>query len=151
MASVLLVLATVTTGLYVGLFFAFRFVFMPALGQGSDDEFTAVMRRINRVIVNPWFLALFLGVILWPLLAVFLADDRLLAGLGLAANVVSHGITIGGNIPLNGALDRAPLDTPEQRLAAREAFEVRWNRLHTARTVVGVAGFALLTCATLAQ
>ncbi|MEV6107689.1 DUF1772 domain-containing protein [Streptomyces sp. NPDC051940] len=151
MASVLLVLATVTTGLYVGLFYAFQFVFMPTLGKGTDGEFTVVMQRINRVIVNPWFMALFLGVVLWPLIAVFTADAKLLTGLGLACNVLSHAITIGGNIPLNQALDRAALDTREQQLAAREAFEVKWNRLHAARTAVGVAGLVLLTCATLAQ
>ncbi|MFC7219809.1 DUF1772 domain-containing protein [Streptomyces polyrhachis] len=151
MTSAVLVLAVVTTGLYAGVMYAFQFIIMPTLGRGSDAEFTAVMRRINQVIVNPWFLVLFLGIVLWPLLAVVLAEEKLLAALALGCTVLAHLVTVAGNIPLNEALGKAPVATPEERLAAREAFEARWLRLHAVRTLLCVVAAVLLACAALAR
>ncbi|WP_414647244.1 anthrone oxygenase family protein [Chitinophaga sp.] len=56
------------------------------------------------------------------------------------------GVTIGGNVPLNNALDKADLTAAgEAELAGyRAAFEQRWNRLNTLRTVAAVATVGLV-------
>ncbi|MFJ4911805.1 hypothetical protein [Streptomyces sp. NPDC088726] len=56
MASLILVLAVTTTGLYAGFLLTFLFVVMPGLAALPDEGFTAAMRRINEKVPGPGFL-----------------------------------------------------------------------------------------------
>ncbi|MEV0374512.1 DUF1772 domain-containing protein [Streptomyces sp. NPDC050636] len=158
MPTTLLVLASIATGLYAGFLVTFLIAIMPALKRLPDRQFTAAMRRINEVVPGPAFGLLFLAAP--ALTAAALATGRdgrssgatwLLAA-GLAAAVLSHLVTLAGNIPLNSALakaesdDTADADTADAE--ARAAFEPRWNQLHRVRTGLSTAAFVLVTVAT---
>ncbi len=150
MASLLLALATFTTGLYAGFLVCFMIGIMPGLKPLPDDQFAAAMRRFNEKVPGPVFLVLFLGVIAFPVAAFVVpvdgrtsAEGGLVAG-ALACAVLSHLVTVSGNIPLNSAL-AASEDGDDG--AARRAFESRWNTLHRIRTVLSTGAFALLVAA----
>ncbi|WNI24726.1 DUF1772 domain-containing protein [Streptomyces sp. ITFR-16] len=148
MTSLSLTLAVIANGLYAGFLLTFLIAVMPGLAQLPDDGFTAAMRRFNEKVPGPAFLVLFLGVIAFP--AAVLATGRGEAGwpavtAALVCAVVSHLITIAGNIPLNKALAASEGTEPDS--AARTAFEARWNLLHQVRTAFSLAAFALLVVA----
>ncbi len=150
MASLLLALAAATTGLYAGFLLCFLTGIMPGLRPLPDDQFAAAMRSFNEKVPRPVFLVLFLGVIAFPVAALVVpvdgrtsAEGGLVVG-ALACAVLSHLVTVSGNIPLNSALAAAE-DGDDS--AARRAFESRWNTLHRIRTVLSTGAFALLVAA----
>ncbi|MET8420843.1 anthrone oxygenase family protein [Streptomyces sp. NPDC005134] len=152
MASLLLALATFTTGLYAGFLVCFMIGIMPGLKSLPDDQFAAAMRRFNEKVPGPVFLVLFLGVIAFPVAALVVpvdgrtsAEGGLVAG-ALACAVLSHLVTVGGNIPLNSALAASEGGGGDDG-AARRPFESRWNTLHRMRTVLSTGAFALLVAA----
>lgn len=59
------------------------------------------------------------------------------------------GVTIGGNVPLNNALEALQIEsmTPEQMDEFRKGFESKWNRLNTIRTISSAIMFLLLVMA----
>ena len=59
--NLVLVSATVTTGLVAGLLGGFACAVMPALRGADDRTFVDVMQRINVAILNPVFLTVFMG------------------------------------------------------------------------------------------
>jgi uncharacterized membrane protein len=150
MSSVLLTLSATAIGLLAGVMSTFCFVIMPGLARCTDQEFVHAMQSFNRAIQNLWFMYPFLGSIIFPALALFLADAKILTGIALACAVVAVAITGGANIPLNNRLDQAASDTPEEATAAREAFEKPWNRLNLIRTVIITGGFVVSVAACLA-
>ncbi|WP_206515945.1 anthrone oxygenase family protein [Nocardioides pantholopis] len=134
MDSVLLAGGRALSGLLAGTYLAFVVAVMPSLRGVSDETFVRVMNRINVVIVNPVFLALFLGA---PALAVLLAAlrrDPVTIAAAVAA-VVALVITFAVNIPLNEALARG---------GSRDAFESPWVRWHDVRTAAAAVAFVLL-------
>ncbi|MCP2331066.1 DUF1772 domain-containing protein [Actinoalloteichus caeruleus] len=141
-----LVAATVTGGLVAGLFTGFAYGVMPALRRVDDDTFVRVMRRINEVIPNPWFLLPFLGT---PLLAALAAATHLTSGggtalpwplAGLALSLTTVAVTGAVNVPLNTALAA----TGGTASTARRAFERRWTRANVVRSVTATAAVACL-------
>ena len=56
-----LVAATVATGLSAGVFYTFQVSITRALAAVDDTQYVAVFQSINRTIVNPWFVSVFLG------------------------------------------------------------------------------------------
>lgn len=142
-------LALLATGAIAGLFLGFWCSVMTALGSVPAPTAITVMRRINVVIVNPPFLAAFLGaLVLLPataLLAWWVGADRAAGWFAAAAGaygIGTFGVTIVFNIPLNDALERAgdASGTPELDWAA---FAGPWNRWHQVRTVAAFVAFAL--------
>jgi uncharacterized membrane protein len=120
-----------------GLYFAFGTAIMPALARRPGAEAAAAMREINRAIVNPAFLLVFVGTGLAALATIVigvLARDWLLVG-GATAVAGGYLVTAAVNIPLNNALDR---DQPGAD--AWERFAGPWKRAHTARSLLTVAG-----------
>jgi uncharacterized membrane protein len=126
--------ARAVSGLLAGIYVAFLVAFMPALHGLDDATFTRVFVRIDEVIVNPAFLALFLGA---PVLATsVLAWERspvtiTAAVLGVLALVITFAL----HLPLNAALARG---------GTREAFETPWLAWHAIRTLAAMASFAAL-------
>ncbi|MFJ3499769.1 DUF1772 domain-containing protein [Streptomyces sp. NPDC090135] len=150
MATLLLALAVVCTGLYAGFMLIFLTGIMPALARLTDDGFVTAMRRINEYVPRAVFLTVFLGVIVFPA-AAFLVPVAGRTGAqkwcvlaGLVCAVLNHLVTLGGNIPLNNALARDPGGDPS---AARAAFAGRWNGFHRVRTALITVSFGLLTAA----
>lgn len=148
MASLFLTLALIATGLYAGFLLTFLIAVMPGLAALSDEGFTTALRRLNEKVPGPVFLVLFLGAVAFPVVPVLTESGERswpLLTLALACAVVSHLVTIAGNIPLNKALadSEGGDDT-----AARAAFETRWNALHYFRTALSLLAFVLLAVAT---
>ncbi|MGW0030775.1 anthrone oxygenase family protein [Streptomyces sp. NPDC003314] len=150
MATLLLALAVVCTGLYAGFMLVFLTGIMPALARLTDAEFVTAMRRINEYVPRAVFLTVFLGVIAFPAAALLVPVDgrtdarKWLLLAGLVCAVLNHAVTLGGNIPLNNALARGSAGDPT---AVRAAFEDRWNGFHRARTALITVAFGLLTAA----
>ncbi|WP_405403357.1 DUF1772 domain-containing protein [Streptomyces sp. NBC_01104] len=157
MDSLFLTLAVITTGLYAGFMLTFLVAIMPGLAALSDEAFAAAMRRFNEKVPGPAFLVLFLGVIAFPAVAAFTEygeDGWSLVAVALVCAVVSHLVTIAGNIPLNQALAESEGRSGDagepgggDDSAARTAFEARWNALHRFRTALSLAAFVLLAVA----
>ena len=153
MADPVLLVALVLTGLQAGTYYTWASGVMPGLARVDDRTFVHAMGQINVAIVNPVFLASFLGAPLLAVVAVFLVDGdpRPWTVVGAAAAVLTLVITFAGNIPLNNALDAAgPVDDVADVNAVRTAFEARWVRLNAARAVTSTISLAALGWAALA-
>jgi uncharacterized membrane protein len=140
--------AGVLAALLAGLYLAFGLAVMPSLARLPDRVLVVTMQTINRVIVRPAFALLFVGS---PVLAVAAAVLALVAGapvlavaLGAVLQLVSIGVTVGVNIPLNTALDGADPGDAGDVVRAREAFERPWNRAHAVRTAATALGAVAL-------
>lgn len=142
--SILLVGSVLCSGLMAGLFAAFAYAVMPGLRRADDRTVVVAMQRINVAIVNPMFLALFLGGLLLAGAAWWSVRSGPLGAWALAAAtfyLIAVVVTIAVNVPLNDALAAArETDFP----AARAAFEHRWVAGNLVRTVLHVAGFATI-------
>ena len=149
----LTLLSALGSGLIAGAFFAFSTFVMGALGRLPAAHGIAAMQSINVVVINPWFLGVFVGtagacvlLVAAALLAwqepgaMFLLAGALLyfAGTFLA--------TMFFNVPLNDALAAlAPDSTEGARLWTR--YLSVWTNWNTVRTIAALAASALLTIA----
>ncbi len=154
--AALLLVAIVNTGLIGGLMFGWTVSVIPGLRQVGDRTYVSTMQHVNREIINPGFTIPFiippLVVGLAALLQFRAGDARrgwLLASAALVYLVGLLGVTIGGNIPLNNALDAFDLSAEsEPRLRDRRfSYEGPWNRWHYVRTVASVSSFMLCASA----
>jgi uncharacterized membrane protein len=145
--------AALGSGLMAGLFFAFSVSVMGALARIQPHEGIAAMQSINRVILNPLFLLVFLGTAVVCLLLVLLSAwswgnagaGYALAGaaLYLAGCII---VTMAFNVPLNDALAAVePASADGAAMWARYLSSwVPWNH---ARTIACLAAASFLTFA----
>lgn len=137
-------------GLVAGVFFAFSNFVMKALGQLPADQGVAAMQRINVVVLNPAFLALFVGTAAVAGLCgagAVLAWGSVRAALLLAAAVLyvvgCFGVTAAFNVPRNERLAR--LDPDSAAAAWWPAYQREWVRWNHVRTVAAAAAAAAAT------
>lgn len=153
-STVVLVAAVVANALLAGLFFGFACAVVPGLRRVEDATYVRTFRAINRAILNPAFLIVFLGAPLLAAGAVLLWDQdaasRWWAVAGLVCAVATFAITAAINVPLNQRLEAAAARTEVELAAARAGFEQRWNAAHLVRTLTGVAAVVLLGISTTA-
>ncbi|WP_151770621.1 anthrone oxygenase family protein [Streptomyces abyssomicinicus] len=158
-STLVLIAATVTTGLVAGLFYGFSIAVMPGLARADDRTLVTVMRRINAAILNGWFLLGYVGTIVLDALALVLFAVQPASRAALAAIAVSTALYLAAviltarvNIPLNNALEAAgqAQESTEPALA-REAFERPWVRANHARTLLCAAALAAHCCALVAH
>ena len=149
-----LVAAAITLGLSAGLFYTYSASVMLGLGRSDDRTFVQAMQNINVAIVNPWFMAHFLGALVLTALAAALhipRDGRPVLPWIIAALVlylVAVLVTGALNIPLNNQLEAARgVDTAEGLAAARAQFEDAWMRWNIVRTVASTAALASIVWA----
>jgi uncharacterized membrane protein len=140
-------------GLMAGLFFAFSVSVMPALRRLSPSSGIAAMQAINRAILNPVFMLVFLGT---ALVAAALAVSTLwtwddggaalrLAG-GLCYIIGAFGITAVYHVPRNNAIDR--LDPTNHSSAAKwSTFLAEWVPWNHVRALASTASLILLVVA----
>lgn len=150
--SPLLIAATVATGLQADTYYTWASGVMPGLARVDDRTFVHAMQQMNIAIVNPVFMATFLGAPVLAAAAVATASSTtrpwVIAGLGLAVATVV--ITAVGNIPLNNAIDAAgDIDKIRDLAAVREKFESSWVRWNVVRAVTSTASLAALGWAAL--
>lgn len=152
--SLVLLAATLATGLMAGLYFAFSVAVMPGLGASDDRTLIEAMQRINVAILNGWFSLAFGGALVLGGVAAALhwrGDGRaalpwIIAGVILyAASLI---VTMGFNVPLNDKLaaagDPAKIHDPA---AVREQFESAWLRWNVARVLTTTAALGCLAWA----
>ncbi|MEO5877009.1 MAG: anthrone oxygenase family protein [Streptosporangiaceae bacterium] len=122
--------ATVTTGLLAGVYSSFSVAVMPGLARTDGTTYVTAMNEINKAIVNPLFLAGFLGAPACTVAAACLLrrgrSRWLLVAAGL--NVLALITTIAINVPLNDALLR------DRDLAAFEDTWLLWNGVRAVAT-----------------
>jgi hypothetical protein len=72
-----LIAATLTVGPMAGVFGIYSNAIMPGLGRADDRTFVAAFQSIDRAIINPAFMATFLGALVFTALAALLhlGDD----------------------------------------------------------------------------
>lgn len=155
MRAVVLLAATVATGLMAGVFGIFAVAIMPGLRTTDDRTFLGSFQAIDRAIVNPLFLLTFMGALVLAVLAALL---QLGSGRGpvliwtAAAAVlylVAVVVTVAVHLPLNDALKTAgsPADMADPA-AVRAAFdEARWAAWNIVRVVTSTVAFGCLAWA----
>lgn len=144
--------AALGAGLTAGVFFAFSTFVMPALARLPPHEGIAAMQSINIVVLNRWFLGVFVGT---GCLSIVLAVAALVrwsspgsAFLFVGAVLYCAGtiaVTRAGNIPLNDALAAVSAEGVEgAALWARYLQEwMTWNHVRCLAALAASASFIL--------
>lgn len=146
--SVLVLLSALGSGLVGGIFFAFSTFVLGALARLPPPQGIAAMQSINIVVINPLFMAAFMGT---AVLCVIVAAAALFGWAGPHPSLVLAGavlyvvgnivVTMTGNVPLNNAL--AAVDPASAEGAATWARYVPdWGFWNHVRTVTGAAASA---------
>jgi uncharacterized membrane protein len=140
--------AALGSGLIAGVFFAFSSFVMKALARIPAAHGIAAMQQINVTVINPWFMAVFVGTALVGLILAVLAlvgwhrpgGAWLVAG-ALLYVVGTFGVTMVFNVPRNDAL--AAVDPASAGGGAVWAGYVPgWTVWNTVRTVASLAAAA---------
>ncbi len=146
---VIIVAAISGAGLITGLLFAFSNFVMRALADLPPDKGMFAMQRINKTIVNPIFLLLFLGT---PLLCLLIAVQSVTrmgepGSLSLLIGALAYltgpfGITMRFNVPLNNLLAGADASKSDE---IWPMYQKKWQRWNHIRTCIGVASIVFLS------
>ncbi len=149
---VVTLLAVLGCGLIAGVFFAFSAFVMKALARLPPGEGIAAMQSINIVVLNPWFLGVFLGTAAICVVALIASLLRwhqpgavyLLVGAALYL-LGSLLVTIVFNVPKNNALASvAPADPDAASLWANYVTNwTAWNHVRTAASLAAAASFSI--------
>lgn len=142
-------------GLMAGVFFAFSSFVMNALARLSPTQGIAAMQSINITVINPSFMATFLGT---AAACLFLAVSSLLkwhqpsttyllVG-SLLYLVGTFGVTIACNVPLNEALAKVePSSADGANLwVSYLANWTFWNHVRAAAALAAAASFIIALC-----
>jgi uncharacterized membrane protein len=148
---VLRIAAALACGLMAGLFFIFSNTVMAALARIQPVEGIAAMQSINRVILNPLFLSIFLAtpiacaLVILSSLATWSQPGTvwLIAGsvLYIAGTFL---VTVVANVPMNNALDAVNPGTAEAG-ALWTRYLANWTAWNHVRTIAAFGAAALLT------
>ncbi|MEH2422169.1 MAG: anthrone oxygenase family protein [Nostoc sp.] len=140
-------------GLIAGVFFAFSSFVMSALARLQPAQGIAAMQSINITVINPLFMAVFLGtaaacILLFvsSLLKWHQPDAAYLLLGSLLYLVGTFGVTIVFNVPLNEALARVE---PDSTIGASlwSGYLANWTIWNHIRAAAALAAAALLTIA----
>jgi uncharacterized membrane protein len=150
-----LIAATLTTGLMAGVFGIFSNAIMPGLRRTDDRTFVAAFQSIDRAIINPAFMATFLGPLALTALAAllhFAGEGRPLlpwTAAALVLYILVFVITVRVNVPRNNEIKAAgDVDRLTDPHSVRERFdEGRWVRWNHVRSFASVIAFGLLSWA----
>ncbi len=144
------------SGLIAGMFYAFSSFIMKALGNLPPAQGVAAMQRINIDVINPWFMAVFMGTagtsIGLTILTLLDWDSPDSSGAlwRLAGAVLylvgTFGVTIAFNVPLNNRLAKADPNTDEAADLWAHYLKA-WTAWNTARTAAALAASASLILA----
>jgi len=152
---VLLLVATLLCSLVAGFLFAFAVVVMPGIRGLDDRGFIRAFQVIDGVNQNnqPLFVLVWLGSVLCAVVAGVLGLSAL-SGLERALLIIAVLVYVLGvqvptfvvNIPLNNRLQKLDAETmaDRERKRARDAFEPRWNKWNSIRTVLATVASILL-------
>ena len=147
-----LMLSILFTGLTAGLCFTWSNAVTPGLGRLDDLGFLKAFQAMNRSILNPTFIIVFMSPFLLLFINAFVfknTNQITFTSYLVAAVLFFIGVglvTIFKNVPLNEILDKSVLETASNVEIAelRKTFEQPWNRWHMIRTVCSFTSFTLL-------
>lgn len=140
------------SGLMAGLFYAYTCSVNPGLGRLPDAGYLAAIQSINRAILNPVFLLVFMGALfILPIGAwrLFNAHASMSFYLMLAASLLYaigvFGVTMTANVPLNNKLDvfNIAAASSEELAHMRSIFQSPWNAWNLVRTIAAILSFLL--------
>lgn len=151
LSEITVILALIGSALVAGIFFAFSSFIMKALARLPSSEGMAAMQSINIVVINPVFMAVFMGTTMISLVLVIFAlwaweipaAPYFLIG-GLLYFVGTFLVTGMGNVPLNNQL--AEMNANDPRASdIWQHYLVKWTWLNTIRTMcAAVAAMVIL-------
>lgn len=149
----LTLLAALGCGLIAGAFFAFSAFVMKALGRLPANEGIAAMQSINVVVLNPWFLTVFLGTAAACGLAVVFSLMRW-QNAGSTYRLVGSVLYLVGtflvtmicNVPLNDKLAAVNPTNPDAA-SVWANYLTNWTAWNHVRTVAALAAAASLILA----
>lgn len=146
--TIITVGAITGAGVVTGLLFAFSNFVMQALATLPNEQGMRAMQEINKRIINPVFVAFFLGT---PLLCSVIGVDAFmnLDGKGSVFSICGSilylagpfGITMLFNVPLNNRLAEAGVSDAD---VVWPDYQVRWQRWNHKRTYIGIVSIGLL-------
>ena len=145
-------IAALGSGLIAGVFFAFSSFVMKALARLPADQGIAAMQSINIVVLNRWFLGVFLGTAVLSAFAVAAAilmwqrsDALLILAGGVLYLAGCFFVTIAFNVPRNEALAKLAAENPDSAEAwARYVNEwTWWNHVRTVGSLAAAVLFSL--------
>lgn len=151
----LLLAAALGAGLVAGVFFAFSTFVMKALGRIPEEHGIRAMQSINVVVLNAWFLGVFLGTAALCVLATVIAPFATSAGEGSVTAWTLAGcalylvgtllVTIVRNVPRNEALAAVDAASSEGALLWADYLVswTFWNHIRTAAALIAAACFTL--------
>ena len=150
--AIVVVLATLLTGLTAGLCFTWNNAVTPGIGQLVDMGYLRSFQEMNRSIINPVFILVFFGPVFLHIANIFLfrtSSGTILWMVVASAALYIIGVglvTIFGNVPLNELLDKTDLmqASAEEIKLLRDKFESKWNSYHLIRTLCATLSFLLL-------
>jgi uncharacterized membrane protein len=150
-----LIAASLTMGLMAGVFGIYSNAIMPGLRRTDDRTFVAAFQSGDRAIINPAFMATFLGALALSALAALLhiiGEGRPLLPWIVAALVLYllvFLVTIRVNVPRNNEIKAAgDVDRMTDLHGVRERFnEARWVRWNHVRAFASILAFGLLSWA----
>jgi uncharacterized membrane protein len=157
--SLTLALATLTTGLIAGVFYAYAVSVNLGLAAQPDASYVATMQAINERIENPLFFLSFFGAVLFLITALVVYSPRPRSGrfwlIALACLLYVGGgflLTSFVNVPMNNELAAVDPGAPAQVLSeARDAYEGTWDFWNGVRTVFSSMAFLALVFACLVR
>jgi uncharacterized membrane protein len=147
-----LALATLTTGLVAGVFYAYLVSVDLGLAAQPDESYVATMQAINERIQNPLFFASFFGAVL-SLLAALAAHYPRPRSVRFWLVALACALYIGGgflltafvNVPMNEQLAGVAADaSPGELASARAAYEGAWDFWNGVRAVLSTLAFLVL-------
>ena len=146
----MLIAACVGSGMMAGLFCAFSSFMMKALSSLSDSNGIKAMQAINRFIVAPAFLLVFLGTAVLCAISARLvwnvSGTTQLTATAAAIYIVGCVFsTIAFNVPLNNQLEAVDSASEEGRLLWSRYLVrwTRWNHVRSAATLISTVLLAL--------
>jgi uncharacterized membrane protein len=142
--------AALGSGIMCGVFFAFSTAVMPGLARLEPAQGIAAMQSMNRTILNPTFLSLFLltpalcGLSLWFVLQRGFNSSTAFVVVGSACYLLGAMlVTFFFNVPLNDNLATINPNAPDS-LERWQRFSAQWTSWNNIRTLASLTAAALL-------
>ena len=151
--GIALIAATVTMGFMAGVFSLYSHAIMPGLRKTDDRTFVGAFQAIDRAIINPWFMPMFFGALVFTAIAAALVlDEGSVLPWTIAALVlylITFVITIRVNVPLNDAIKASGEPDEIADLAGvRQRFnEDKWASMNLIRTITTAIALGCLAWA----
>ena len=154
-AAITLLAATITMGIGSGVYLLYASVIMPGLGKTDDRTFVGAFQEIDKAIVGPFLLVIFVGppVLAAVAAALHLGADRpvalvLIVG-ALVLELLIVVLTLRINVPLNDGIKAAgdPREIDDLNAVRREFNETRWVTSNNVRSAAALIAFVALAVA----